>query len=284
MTLRASLVWLLCGVLVLLAGCATDSRYTLSQDAPPDTDVDVSALRSPTPRLEPYSRGGNGPTYEVWGKTYRVLADHRGYVATGRASWYGKKFHGHATSNGETFDMFALTAAHRSLPLPSYVQVTNLDNGRQAIVRVNDRGPFHSDRIIDLSYAAAKKLGFAGRGTAPVRVAAITVTPGGDWFVAGSESAPEPSPSAGVGLPGELFVQVAAFNDADLAARLARQVEQVTTHPVRVMRGRSQGSLWHRVRVGPFRETPLAEQVLQRLAGRNLGNPVLVTQKPGTAN
>ncbi len=125
------------------------------------------------PVQEPLSRYGNPSTYEVDGITYRVLESSVGYEAEGMASWYGEEFQGRRTSSGEPYDMYAMTAAHRTLPIPTYVEVTNLENGRTAVVRVNDRGPFHADRIIDLSYAAARKLGIVGPGTAHVRVRAL---------------------------------------------------------------------------------------------------------------
>ncbi|MFY0990365.1 septal ring lytic transglycosylase RlpA family protein [Halomonas sp. C05BenzN] len=188
--------WSALSLLLLLAGCAggggtpsdgertataravvpaDGERYTMAGDAYPQEPPDVSRVPDATPRIEPPSRGGNRPTYEVWGKTYRVLPDARGYARQGTASWYGEKFHGYATSNGEIYDMYKMSAAHRSLPLPSYVRVTSLENGNSVIVRVNDRGPFHSDREIDLSYAAAARLDILDRGTGPVKVEAIDV-------------------------------------------------------------------------------------------------------------
>ncbi|MGB5325609.1 MAG: septal ring lytic transglycosylase RlpA family protein, partial [Pseudomonadales bacterium] len=123
--------------------------------------------------VESRSRGGNRSVYTVFGKSYRVLDDARGYRERGPASWYGKKFHGRSTANGERYDMYQMTAAHKHLPLPSYVRVRNLENGREIIVRVNDRGPFHGNRIIDLSYAAATKLGMLRNGTAEVEIEVI---------------------------------------------------------------------------------------------------------------
>lgn len=142
-------------------------------DSVPAEIPDVDAIPEPEVREEPRARTGNRD-YVVLGRRYRVMDDAEGYVEEGNASYYGKKFHGRRTSSSEVYDMYAFTAAHRTLPLPSYVRVTNLANGRSIIVRVNDRGPFHSDRIIDLSYAAAVKLGYRERGTARVRVEALT--------------------------------------------------------------------------------------------------------------
>lgn len=176
-----STFWLVAILLVsLLAGCADGGgskggggRYSMDQDAYPDTPEDVANVPDAVPKVEPRSRSGNRSSYSVWGKTYHVLDDPTGYAAEGRASWYGVKFQGYDTANGDTYDMYKMSAAHRSLPLPSYARVTNLDNGRKVIVRVNDRGPFHSDRLIDLSYAAAARLGILKGGTGRVRVEAI---------------------------------------------------------------------------------------------------------------
>lgn len=142
-------------------------------DTVPDEIPDVDAIPEPDVRDEPRSRGGNRD-YSVLGKRYKVMDDQEGYVETGLASYYGKKFHGRRTSNQEVYDMYAFTAAHKTLPLPSYARVTNLDNGKSIIVRVNDRGPFHPGRVIDLSYAAAVKLGYRDKGTARVEVRALT--------------------------------------------------------------------------------------------------------------
>ncbi|MCE8034722.1 septal ring lytic transglycosylase RlpA family protein [Halomonas sp. MCCC 1A11057] len=187
--------WAVLVVSALLAGCAGSGssgparddaprassaapatgggRYAMSGDAYPENPPDVSQIPDAVPRVEEPSRGGNRPVYEVWGKTYHVLPDARGYARQGTASWYGEKFHGYATSNGEIYDMYKMSAAHRSLPLPTYARVTSLDNGRSVIVRVNDRGPFHNDREIDLSYAAAARLDILERGTGRVKVEAI---------------------------------------------------------------------------------------------------------------
>ena len=174
--------WTLCfGLLAISAalfGCAGPSIVPISKgqiqdSAPALTSAELTRLANlPDPRVEslPYSAAGNGPTYEVWGKQYQFMSSGRGYRQTGGASWYGVKFHGRLTSSREPFDMYQLTAAHRSLPIPCFARVTNLANGRSTVVRINDRGPFHSERIIDLSFAAAVKLGFHDQGTAQVSV------------------------------------------------------------------------------------------------------------------
>lgn len=159
---------------VLISGCANNnSRYQQKYDSTPERLPTESELHDATPRSEPYSRGGN-KNYQVRGQSYQVLKTAAGFTETGIASWYGRKFHGHLTSNGEIYDMYAMSAAHKNLPIPSYVKVTNNDNNRSVIVRVNDRGPFHKTRIIDVSYSAAYKLGMLKTGTANVTITAIT--------------------------------------------------------------------------------------------------------------
>lgn len=151
------------------------SKKKTTPDGPPLVDIDVSHIPNATPKVEPLSKYGNMSSYEVFGNRYHVLPHSKGYKAEGTASWYGTKFHGRKTSSGEPYDMFSMTAAHRSLPLPTYVSVENLKNGRKVIVKVNDRGPFVQEhhRVIDLSYAAAKKLGIHETGTGKVRITAI---------------------------------------------------------------------------------------------------------------
>ncbi|MEO6696998.1 MAG: septal ring lytic transglycosylase RlpA family protein [Gammaproteobacteria bacterium] len=168
-------------VTVALTSCGTTPRQTRLPAAPaggetdgaPLQQVDFDSIPEPEPRMEPYSKYGNPTYYEVNGRLYHTLSSSAGYVERGIASWYGTKFHGRRTSSGEPYDLYAVTAAHKTLPLPSYVLVTNLNNGRNLVARVNDRGPFHQDRIIDLSYAAAGKLGVLPTGTALVEVRAI---------------------------------------------------------------------------------------------------------------
>lgn len=177
-------------VLGLLQACSNSSgRYRMSQDAAPVRLPTTAELRDPIPRQEPPSRQGNA-TYQLFGNTYHIMGDVRDYQQEGTASWYGQKFHGHLTSNGEYYDMFSMSAAHKTLPLPTYVRVTNLANDKSVIVRVNDRGPFHGDRLIDLSYSAAYKIGMLATGTARVRVE--TVQPP---LVELAESAPAAEPA-----------------------------------------------------------------------------------------
>lgn len=164
---------------LLLAGCSGSGRYSIAQDTAPKKPISVEHIEDAQPKYEPYSRGGNR-NYTVAGNDYQIIQDPNGFSQQGIASWYGKKFHGHLTSNGEVYDMYSMSAAHKTLPIPSYVKVTNRDNNKVAVVRVNDRGPFHPGRIIDLSYAAAYKLGVIATGTANVTIEHIQVQPDGN--------------------------------------------------------------------------------------------------------
>ncbi|WP_077528687.1 septal ring lytic transglycosylase RlpA family protein [Vreelandella utahensis] len=289
---------LLVGLLVLaLAGCAgngqqrqSDSRYTLSQDTGPDRELDVASVSEPEPQYEPPSRSGNKSPYEVWGKSYEVMPSAQGYEATGTASWYGRKFHGHLTSNGETYDMYELSAAHRSLPLPTYVRVTNLANDRSTIVRVNDRGPFHGDRLIDLSYAAARVLGFDGQGTARVHIEAVATRPPEEQPETkknGSAQDGNTEPEKKSALPSSkkedrLFVQVGAFGNLTAATQLKAQLLMVTASDVHLVRS-SDDSRVHRVWVGPFRERSAAEQAQRAIERNDLGQSIIIKRPAGSA-
>lgn len=247
--------------LLLLAGCQQTGTQpepraprapAEPQDGPPlSIPPGLADLPDPVPRREPKSARGNPPTYTVFGKTYRVMDSATGYYATGMASWYGRKFHGRLTSSGEPYDMFELTGAHRSLPIPTYVRVTNLDNRKSTIVRVNDRGPFHSDRIIDLSYAAAVKLEFAEHGTARVRVEALEEV---THFV----------------------LQAGAFRDIGAADRLKESLRRVTGQPAYVVR--VDNDALYRVRLGPIDGRAEAERLRGLVVEANLGEPLILAQ------
>ncbi|TMM46905.1 septal ring lytic transglycosylase RlpA family protein [Colwellia ponticola] len=159
--------------LILLLGACSSGRYQQKHDSTPTRLPSEAELKDAIARAEPYSRGGN-KNYQVFGKHYKVLNSAQGFEQSGIASWYGNKFHGHLTSNGEIYDMYTMSAAHKNLPLPTYLKVTNTANNKSVIVRVNDRGPFHHSRIIDLSYSAAYKLDMLKTGTAHVKITAIT--------------------------------------------------------------------------------------------------------------
>ncbi len=239
------------------------------RDSAPQHALDISNIPEPVPRAEPPSAYGNRSPYTVLGKSYRVRDRAEGYSERGLASWYGQKFHGRQTSSREVYDMCSFSAAHKTLPLPSYVRVTNLDNGRSAIVRVNDRGPFHEGRIIDLSYAAAVKLGVDRTGTARVEVEAIAVGP---QRAATAPAAPAPSPLPAPATAGPQIVQVGAYRDEANARRIAGQllaagVDEVQVESVRV----HEGKVW-RVRVGPV-PAPAVEGVLGSIRALGLPSP-----------
>lgn len=253
-------------------------------DGGPAIPPDVSRLEEPTPRPEPRARYGNRSPYTVLGKVYHVMPSAAGYVERGIASWYGNKFHGRATSSLEPYDMYQFTAAHKTLPLPTYVRVTNLDNGRSVTVRVNDRGPFHVGRIIDLSYAAAIKLGIHVQGTGRVEVRALAP---GEVPPPVSASEPTSTPAPGRATPpprpvagdsGRIWLQVASFGERANAKRLEDRLQDADIHHVDVKRAKVRGQRVYRVRIGPFDTRGEAERVMTRVRGLGLGNPVLVNE------
>ncbi|WP_227368629.1 septal ring lytic transglycosylase RlpA family protein [Halomonas sp. M20] len=272
-------------------------RYAMDSDAYPDLPPDVSDVPDAVPRVEPRSASGNRSTYQVWGKTYHVLADPAGYKKRGTASWYGQKFQGYATASGEIYDMYKMSAAHRSLPLPTYARVTNTNNGRSVIVKVNDRGPFHGDRLIDLSYAAAARLDILGNGTGHVQVEAIdpvawqasqqrqqrTAQSSAPPRVAqaaatSAESGMSPSAQASnvqtsqarpaslatppvAGSGSRMYLQVAALGSEAGAQALQKRLQNTLDRPVRV----DSDTRMHRVQVGPVNDQPALEALRQEL-------------------
>lgn len=234
---------------LLLTNCAGDRGKTgQKHDGPPSRAIKASDVKDAVPRPEPRARYGNRSPYEVLGKKYTVLASSHGYRRRGIASWYGSKFHGRRTSSGELFDMYLATAAHRSLPLPTYAQVTNLDNGRKVVVKINDRGPFHDGRLIDLSYGAAVRLAMAASGTARVEVRAI------------SFDGPEPVRPA-VKVADGIFLQVGAFGDRETAGQLAGQMMAAKLQPVSVQKGGGLYKVW----IGPYEQESDIELAVSRL-------------------
>ncbi|HET8700767.1 MAG TPA: septal ring lytic transglycosylase RlpA family protein [Nitrococcus sp.] len=211
-------------------------------------------------------------SYIVNGKRYQILHGADGFVQRGTASWYGRKFHGKRTSSGEPYDMYAMTAAHKRLPIPCRVEVTNLANGRHVIVRINDRGPFVGNRIIDLSYEAAKQLGMLSEGTAPVEIRALSAKP----TTAPSQLAsadPETSTAAAVSAAAAtqrdapFYIQVGAFTDRTNAYRLQGQLEAAKLlAPVQVEPFEEGGNKYYRVRLGPLRSRDAAGQLTRELA------------------
>ncbi|WP_338142341.1 septal ring lytic transglycosylase RlpA family protein [Amphritea opalescens] len=263
-------------MVALLAGCSsTGGRYSVDQDYGPSSNVDVSNVPNAVPRVEAKSRGGNKSPYTVLGKTYHVMASGNGYKERGVASWYGKKFHGHKTSNGETYNMYAMSAAHKSLPLPSYVQVTNLKNGRQVIVRVNDRGPFHGGRIIDLSYAAASKLDMLGQGTANVEVEAIDPSRWSTSTAAVVSAAP--APTTATPSEGARYLQVGAFSLETTALDAQQQLQTMLPgYQVRIVPLQRSDRTLYRVQVGPVLLNANLAELVSRIEAAGYLQPHLV--------
>ncbi|MCC1497480.1 septal ring lytic transglycosylase RlpA family protein [Alcanivorax sp. 1008] len=247
-------------------GAPGSDRYSIQQDHAPQADrVRMQQLPQPTPKHEPLSRYGNGPTYRVWGVTYEVMESSEGYTEDGIASWYGAKFHGHRTSSGETYDMYQLSAAHKTLPLPTWARVTNLDNGKSTIVRVNDRGPFHPDRVIDLSWAAAVKLDIDQRGTGRVRVEALSTEPANQpQTVVAAASSPPPDAS------GVLFLQAGAFSQQDSAIKLVTDLNRRFSWPVTIHTRNDIYRVW----IGPFTDEQERLAARQSLTDAGYPSPV----------
>lgn len=267
---------------VMLASCA------IKDGAPERYNRDWRTIEDATPLDEPFSRYGNPGSYEVFGQRYQVMNNNAGFNEKGLASWYGSKFHGRRTSSGETYDMYEMTAAHKSLRIPSYVEVTNLSNNRKAIVKVNDRGPFHEGRIIDLSYAAAIKLGVIGTGTAPVSIRVIEVgkpkielvnnSPAG---VGGSNKINnKPVKFSGDKLIGDHFyVQVAAFANEESALKMLNDLKDKKFRSVRIHVEEKQDKLLYRVRIGPVPTTLVAEKLVVKLKEINHNDVKIVALK-----
>lgn len=256
---------LLLGTAVLFAGC---SATVEKPDGPPRESIDVSQIPDAVPQDEPLSRYGNPESYEVFGRRYYTMRSAHGYVEQGIASWYGTKFHGRRTSSGETYDMYGMTAAHKSLPLPTYVEVTNLHNGRKAVLKVNDRGPFVDNRIIDLSYAAARKLGIVANGTGLVEVRAVDPrAPRMREADSRLAAAPQPvsTPSSQAAIPA-FYLQIGAFSQRDNAEQLRRTVSTAAREAVEISESRNPSGVVYRVRVGPLASVEAADQVVAALA------------------
>jgi len=276
-----SLLFILFSI-VLITSCS----HTSKPDGPPNADIDVSKIPNAVPKPEPLAKYGNLKSYVVFGKRYYTLPSSRNYNEVGTASWYGTKFHAQRTSSGEPYNMLGMTAAHKTLPLPTYVEVTHLQNDRKIIVKVNDRGPFESNRIIDLSYVAAKKLGILGHGTAQVRVRAINpyalynkeplfshAQPIKSPWVhvnhrkhdVASETS-HPSLRSGYKSSQPIFLQVGAFKNKNLAVKLQRRLSAFSSAPVNITHPTSKGKLY-RVKIGPFRDVASLSKMTNRLKG-----------------
>ena len=259
-----------------LAGCGSNK---VRGDGPPSGSVAIPDLPGDAvPRPEPRSKYGNGPIYEVLGQAYRVMDTSDGYRERGVASWYGKKFHGNLTSMRETYDMYQMTAAHKTLPLPTYVRVRNLRNGKSVVVRVNDRGPFVHNRVIDLSYAAAQKLDMIKDGTSLVEVEAIGFgEPAGDRPTRNTTAAPRVEarePETGE----TVYVQVGAFGDRNNARRRVQLLRSGGIGNTRVFEDKSSNQTLYRVRIGPVRNVGQYDLIVEELDKLGISDPYLVTE------
>ncbi len=224
------------------------STFIPEEDGLPTYPIDTTHIPNPTLHYEPKSMLGNPKSYQVNGQEYYVLDSEHGYAAIGTASWYGTKFHGRRTSNGEIYNMYSMTAASPDLPLPSYVKVTNLTNHKQVIVRVNDRGPFHKNRLIDLSYAAAKKLGMLAKGTASVRIEAIEIT------------TPTTSQQR------QLYLQAGAFHHLGNAKHELNRLKNILIDaPLHLKHSQTNKQALYKIIVGPINTIKMNHQWLQRL-------------------
>lgn len=240
-------------------------RYRQQKDGEaPGARMDVSTLVEPVPKAEARARYGNKSPYTVLGKSYRVLEHVDNYHERGIASWYGNKFHGYMTSSLEPYDMYQFSAAHKTLPLPSYVRVTNLENGKSVVVRVNDRGPFHENRLIDLSYAAAVRIGVWPKGTGMVEVRLL------------DGSSPEPKPLRAVPAAdshSRVFVQLGAFADQGNADRIVQRIARTGLGRADIVTTRIDSRAIHRVRIGPLDSVEAADALVVRLEKLGFGMP-----------
>jgi rare lipoprotein A len=268
-----------------LSGCiATTPRVPAAAREPAEpsgapggrpADADAPSGGAAGPPATP----GNPPFYDVLGQRYHVMAESAGYVERGVASWYGREFHGKRTSSGETYDMYGLTAAHKTLPLPTTARVTNLRNGRSIVVRVNDRGPFAKDRLIDMSYAAARELDMLSAGTTLVEIHALPDGDSGSGPVLGEaadavpRNAPSQRPPAGL-----MYVQVGAFGTLGNAEDMKRRLEQRGFANVVIRHDAGSQPALYRVRIGPIADAGEYDAVVDRVAALQVRNPRLVVE------
>ncbi len=259
--------------MLAVAGCGGNK---VKGDGPPSGSTRIPDIPGDAvPRPEARSKYGNGPVYEVLGQRYTVMPSSSGYQERGVASWYGKKFHGNLTSNREVYDMYGMTAAHKTLPLPTYVRVRNLSNNESIIVRVNDRGPFVHNRIIDLSYSAAMKLDMIKDGTSLVEVTAINFDqPSGDRPTSVSSSSPRPPIDAG----NKLYVQVGAFGDRSNAERRLGELSLAGISSAFIHEERSTDRVLYRVRIGPVADVVQYDVIVDGLEDMGISDPYLISE------
>ena len=286
---------LLVPLIALLSACGTLSRSGgyFEDDGPEHRPpADIANIPDAVPKPEPRAASGNKP-YSVYGTAYTPLADTSGYRERGVASWYGKKFHGRRTSSGEPYDMYAMTAAHKTLPLPSYVRVRNLENGRSIVARVNDRGPFLHNRLIDLSYAGAAKLGILGTGTGLVEVEAVSpdepdtqvakVETYGLQVISPAAAEELPESPATAAAP-KLYLQVGAFGQRDNAVSLRDRLEREALRPIFIQPapnadgGEPGAAPIYRVRIGPLANVEEGDRLMERAAQLGVSGARIVVE------
>jgi len=256
-------------VVALLVACSGGAHrgggYYLDDGPDANPPGNLDAVPDAVPKIEPFAPTTSKP-YVMFGKTYTPDISGGPYKVQGRASWYGKKFHGKSTANGERYDMYAMTAAHPTLPLPSYARVTRISSGKSVVVRVNDRGPFLNDRVIDLSYVAAYKLGMLGPGSAEVVVERITPDQIRNWQSAPATlnvAAITSAPASTAAKPDSIYLQLGAFSDASKARALAARIQsQIQAELVASVRVDQMTNSLHRVRIGPFASREAAVQAM----------------------
>lgn len=260
--------------IVTLTGClALSACGSFMRDSAPSHYVDHTRIPNATPKIEPRSQYGNPDFYEVQGKRYYIRDSASNFYQKGIASWYGTKFHGRRTSSGEPYNMYAMTAAHKTLPIPVYVEVTNLDNNKKVIVKVNDRGPFAEGRIIDLSYVAAKKLGIDKEGTANVEIR--TIDPRKQYI---QTQQAEIAKAAGNDSPGQLYLQVGAFTDHKNATQLVSRLVAATDENVLINRKSAGSEDVYRVRIGPLDSESDADRIRNKLNPLGIDAPHIVVE------
>ncbi len=269
--LRASTILMLLAQ-SLVAGCQTSfdsADANQGSRAQNRAQNESQSNTNPPPMVNPGKfTAGNRTPYQVWDKTYHVLPSSLGYVEIGIASWYGKKFHGRKTSNGETYDMYQLSAAHKALPLPTWVRVTNLDSGKKVVLRVNDRGPFHDDRLIDLSWKTALELGFENKGTAPVVVEAL------DY-----KNYPELVNAAPLG--DQYYLQLGAFSSPAGAKTLQQKILRMLSRyqletGTRILQSEGDTAMLHKVWLGPIENESVRDEIATLVENSALGKPLRV--------
>lgn len=242
-------------------------------DAAPDVPLNAEQLAQipdATPVAEPFSQYGNASQYSVLGKNYTVMAKAKNFKQVGMASWYGKQFHGRKTSSGEKFDMYKLTAAHKNLPIPCYARVTNTENGKSVIVKINDRGPFHGSRVMDVSWAAAAKLDMVGKGTAKIK---LEVVSSADSYEDTAIAAIIPEKAIAAVTPSQFFVQVGSFSTQDNALNLQSKLSELVALPIEVSTTESSK---HKVQIGPFVDEITANKARDYVLQVAALNPIVV--------